>query len=285
MRAVLRSLHVYPVKSLRGITRESATLTDLGLEHDRAWLLVDGQGQFMSQRRYPAMATIDTRLESDCLVLSAEGQSSLAVPFLPGDGRRFKTRVWDDDCDVLDEGDDAARWFASALRLDTPPRLVRMAPGFRRTLKRPERYGDGTTTFFADTAPLLVANTASLAALNEALEGRGQAPVPMDRFRANLVIEGPGAFEEHRHTSLEGEACRIGLRYPRERCVMTTLDQATGARDPSGEPFRTLRDINPMPDNPRGPAFGELGVVEAGSGAVLRCGDRFELTGERGPGA
>lgn len=281
MHAVLRSLHVYPVKSLRGISLDAVTLTGLGLEHDRAWLLVDGQGLFMSQRRYPAMATIATRLEADRLVLSAQDQSPLEIPFAAHGGRRFETRVWDDECHVLDEGDNAARWFASALKLDTPPRLVRMAPDFRRQLKRPERYGSDTSTQFADTAPLLVVNLASLHALNEALGARGETPVPMDRFRANLVMEGPGPFEEHRYASLNGKTCRIGLRYPRERCVITTMDQATGHRDTAGEPFQTLRDINPMPDNPRGPAFGELGVVETGSGSQLRCGDPLHLAGER----
>lgn len=276
MRAVLRSLHVYPVKSLRGIELKAAALTPLGLEHDRAWLLVDARGRFMSQREYAGMARIATRLTGDGLELSADGQAPLHVAFAAPEGRRFNTRVWDDECLVLDEGDEAARWFAGALGVDFDPRLVRMAPGFKRALKRPERYGKDTTTHFADTAPLLVANLASLEALNSALEERGHEPVPMDRFRANLVVEGLEAFAEHEVQSLEGEDFRLGLRYPRERCVITTMDQSTGARDPSGQPFARLREINPMPDNPRGPAFGELAVVEYGAGAILRVGALLE---------
>ena len=275
MSVVLRSLHVYPVKSLRGIDLEAATLTPSGLEHDRAWLLVDARGRFMSQRQYPGMARIRTRMSGQGLELSRTGQEPLHVPFALPAGQRFRTKVWDDECLVLDEGDDASRWCASALGLDDAPRLVRMAPEFQRGMKRPERYGANTTIDFADTAPLLIANLASLAALNAALEDRGHEAVPMNRFRANLVVEGLEAFAEHQVEQLEGNGFRLGLRYPRERCVMTTMDQSTGARDPSGQPFALLREINPMPDNPRGPAFGELAVVEAGAGETLRSGDRM----------
>ena len=278
MSVVLRSLHVYPVKSLRGIDLVEATLTPLGLEHDRAWLLVDAAGRFMSQRQYPGMARIGTRITADTLELSVTGQDPLQVSLGVPQGRRFRTKVWDDDCIVLDEGDDAARWFESALELDGAPRLVRMAPDFRRGMKRPERYGSDTAVYFADTAPLLVANLGSLAALNDALESQGHEAVPMNRFRANLVVEGLEAFAEHQVERLEGNGYCLGLRYPRERCVMTTMDQSTGARDPSGQPFALLREINPMPDNPRGPAFGELAVVEGGAGATLRSGDRLSVT-------
>ena len=81
----------------------------------------------------------------------------------------------------------------------------------------------------------------------------------MNRFRANIVVEGLNAFEEHTITSLEGPGYRLGIRYPRERCVMTTMDQFTGVKHPRGEPFATLRRINPMPDNPKGPAFARSG--------------------------
>ncbi len=279
MQVVVRSVHVYPVKSLRGIDLDAATLTPLGLEHDRAWLLVDAQGLFMSQRRLAAMARIGTRITPERLELSAKDHEPLHIPLRTPDGPQLKARVWEDECVVLDEGNEAARWFASALGLEPGPRLVRMAPGFRREQKRPERYGAETTTFFADTAPLLIANQASLEALNTTLERRGHAPVPMNRFRANLVVEGLSAFTEHAVRGLEGQRYRLGLRYPRERCVMTTMDQETGDRDPSGQPFAVLREINPMPDNSKGPAFGELAVIESGEGATVRRGDRLDVLG------
>lgn len=272
MPIVIRSLHVYPVKSLRGIDLRQATLTLRGLAQDRAWLIVDKADRFLTQRRLPAMARIATALTDGGLRLEAKGQAPLDIPFAPPDGVRRSTAVWDDPCEVVDEGDAAARWLAQALGEEHGPRLVRMAPDYRRPQPRPDRYGAGTTVQFADTAPLLVTNLASLAVLNEALARDGHPPAPMDRFRANAVVDGLEAFEEHRLTALTGPGYRWGLRYPRERCVVITMDQATGERAPSGEPFATLKRLNPMPGK-SGPAFGELAVVEAGDGATVSVGD------------
>ncbi len=279
MDSVITQLCVFPVKSLRGIILETATLTGHGLAGDRDWLVLDSAGRFLGQRNIPAMATVGTALQGSELVLSREGLEDCRVAIDGTDGERRVTEVWGDRCEVIDQGEAAAAWLARALGTDDPPRLVRMAPGYARPQKKPERYGAGTTTFFADTAPFLVTNVRSLIALNAALAEAGREAVPMDRFRANIVIEGLEAFAEHGVKTLEGPGYRLGLRYPRERCVMTTIDQATGARDPRGEPFATLRRINPMPDNPRGPAFGELAVLEAGDGAAIAVGDRLSAGG------
>ena len=279
MTVVIRSLHVYPVKSFRGIDLERATLTGQGLAHDRSWLVLDREDRFLTQRRLPAMARVTTALTRDGLCLEAAGQAPLDIPFAAPEGRRRSTEVWDDPCEVVDEGDAAASWLAEALGDEYGPRLVRMAPDYRRPQPRPDRYGAGTTVQFADTAPLLLTNVASLAALNEHLAVDGHQTVPMDRFRANVVVEGLAAFAEHRITALQGPGYRWGLRYPRERCVIITMDQATGVRREPGEPFATLKRLNPMPGKP-GPAFGELAVVEAGTGATVAVGDVL-IPGER----
>ncbi len=277
MSVQIHSLHVYPVKSFRGIDLDSAELTATGLRHDRAWLVIDEQRRFLSQRRLPAMARVATSLHRDALELGCDGLPACRVPFQRGPGPTLRTEVWGDPCDVIDEGDGAAAWLKQALETTFTPRLVRMAPAYDRPQKRPERYGSGTHTFFADTAPFLVAAVSSLERLNQSLRDGGQDVVPMDRFRANVVISGLEAFAEHGLQALEGPGYRLGLRYPRERCVMTTMDQATGERDPAGEPFNTLRRINPMPDNPKGPAFGELAVLEQGAGVTIRAGDSLEI--------
>ncbi len=162
------SLHVYPVKSLRGIDQGVAELTPLGLAHDRAWLVIDGAGRFLSQREAPEMARIATELHDDRLVLRREGMEDCAVPLSGVSGARRETKVWDDRCEVEDQGQEAARWLAGALDTDLELRLVRMAAGFRREERRRDRYGEGVSLFFADTAPFLVANTGSLDRLNEA---------------------------------------------------------------------------------------------------------------------
>ncbi len=272
----VHSLHVYPVKSLRGIDLDSAELTATGLRHDRAWLAIDDQHRFLSQRRLPAMARVTTALDTDALELGAKGLPPCRVSFDRDPGPTLRTEVWGDVCEVTDEGDAVAAWLKRALGTAFMPRLVRMAPAYDRPQKRPERYGSGTHTFFADTAPFLVAGVGSLDRLNRSLREDGHHAVPMDRFRANVVVDGLAPFGEHGLESLHGPGYRLGLRYPRERCVMTTMDQATGEKDPAGEPFNTLRRINPMPDNPRGPAFGELAVLEAGAGLTIRVGDPLE---------
>lgn len=273
----IRRLTIYPVKSFRGIDLPSATLTRTGLAWDRHWLVIDdASGRFLGQRDFPEMATIDARLDDRMLTLSRDGHGACSVPLDVLRENCRVTEVWGDRCEVVDQGDEIAAWLSGALGQTAELRLVRMAPGYRRPQKSPQRYGEDTTTCFADTAPFLVASLATLRALNDALEADGKAPVPMERFRPNVVIEGPAAFEEHRLTRLEGPGWALGLRYPRERCVVTTIDQRSGERDAHGEPFRTLRHLNPMPESPHGPAFAELAVLEAGNGATIRVGDRFE---------
>jgi len=281
MDITVTELYVYPVKSLRGIALSAARLTHRGLDHDRHWLVIDGQGRFLSQRRVPAMARIRTALEDDTLILRHDEAGECAVPRGAVAGDPLETEVWGDRCKVVDQGDDVAAWLTSALGAGLGPRLVCMAPDFERRQSRPERYGPRAHTRFADTAPFLITATGSLAALNEALEDAGHAAVPMDRFRPNIVVDGLPAFRERSVAALEGPGYRLGLRHPRERCVITTLDQATGERDPDGEPFRTLQRINPMPVQPGtgkagGPAFGELSVLEDGDGRPIRVGDRLE---------
>lgn len=278
MNITITEINVYPVKSLRGIGLEEAVLTPQGVALDRAWMLHDSTGQFLSQRNVPSMTRIRTRIDDGWLVFGRQGMEDFGVEI--AETRNLperEARVWEDQCTVADEGDDVAQWFQQALETDEAPRLVRMGKNFQRAQRRPERYGDGTHTYFADSAPYLVANQASLGALNEILVARNRGAVPMNRFRANIVVEGLAAFEEQNIVSLACNRYRLGLRHPRERCVIVTMDQRTGHRDPTREPFKSLTRLNPMPGNPRGPAFGMLSVLEHGADARIRVGDRLEV--------
>lgn len=269
----VKSLHIYPVKSLRGISLEASELLDTGLRWDRHWLLVDRHGQFLSQRRLPAMARIATALREHQLVLHCQGQPELCVSVDRPGGEPQLTEVWGDRCTVVDQGDTAARWLARALGSEHEPRLVRMAGGYLRPQKHPERYGTQTHTQFADSAPYLVANQGSLDSLNKTLTANQQAPVPMNRFRPNIVVEGLEAFREHELASLEGPCYTLEICFPSERCIMTTMNQETGEADPAGEPFKTLRRINPMPKPKTGPAFGELTTLSRGVNSTIAVGD------------
>jgi len=301
MSITVKSLSVHPVKSLRALQLGQATLAATGLEYDRHWLLIDGRDRFLSQRQHADMATISAAIRGGNsggqLLLSHREHGEIAVPLaitvaearndaaasagqpqVASDGRGTlrTTEVWGDRCEVLDEGDAAAAWLARALPEADRPRLVRMHPGYRRPQRHADLYGPETHTFFADSAPFLLASTSTLGALNDALGERGHAPVPMARFRANIVVEGLAPFDEHRLAALTGPGYRFTVNYPRERCVMITMDQRSGVADKNHEPFRTLVKLNPMPDNPRGPAFGELCVLSEGAGRQIRVGDLLE---------
>ena len=275
MKVEVTGLHIYPVKSLRGIALPSAELTPLGLRHDRAWMLVNSKGGFVSQRQFPKMATIDTALSDSGLELSCATMTPITVPLeYAGPGQQLQARIWRDDCEVLDEGDLVADWLSTAL--DQPVRLVRMAAAFTRPQSKPERMGADTATQFADAAPLLVANEASLAELNSHLENRGLERVPMNRFRPNIIVRGIPAFAEHGMAHLTHHNFSLQLRDPCERCIMTTIDQSKGVKHPDMEPFNTLATLNWMQDKPNAPAFGENATLTTGAGQFITLGDSLE---------
>lgn len=273
MQVRIEALWTYPVKSLAGISLPQALVTPLGLAYDRHWMLIDSKGNFVSQRTLPAMALIHTSLTATHLHLHT-GNDQFAIPLQANaTGARLSARVWQDTCEVSDEGDAVSRWLQQYLPSPQPLRLVRMAPGFRRPQSAGARFGEHTSTLFADAAPCLVANTASLAALNEELTRNTLTPVDMRRFRPNIVISGLPAFAEQTTASLQSDTGLLNLCDPSSRCVMTTVDPDTGHKDPAQEPFKTLARLNPMADRPKMPAFGMNTTLQAAADMVLRCGD------------
>lgn len=265
-------LYVYPVKSMQGIAVDEAVITAKGLQHDRVWMVVRPDGRFVTQRGLPRLARVHTRLDATAAVLSFEGHGSITLPFDSSGGRVVETRVWGDDCSAQDEGAAVSEWLTEALQSPEVLRIVRMADGFTRPQNQPDRYGPGTTTHFADSAPFLVANQDSLDELNRELEAGGHRGVPMDRFRPNIVVRGMEAFSEHRARELVGADWRIRLADECERCLVTTIDQATAQRDPAREPYLTLQRINPSTSPKRLPAFGQNAVLGSGEGQRIRVG-------------
>ena len=128
----ISSLHIYPVKSLRGITLEESTANKEGLQHDRRWMVVRENGIFMTQRDNGRMALIETALAEGGVRLSRKGFGSISVPFDAPTGEPIESRVWGDHVIGLDLGDDLAHWLTDALEEKSGLRLVCMQPGFRR---------------------------------------------------------------------------------------------------------------------------------------------------------
>lgn len=275
--ARVSGLYVYPVKSMRGIALDEATLTPKGLEHDRRWMVVRPDGRFVTQRDEPRLALIHTRLDAQGVTLSREGHGSIFIPFEFVGGEPLQTRVWQDDCAAADEGDQVSGWLSAAIGCQDPLRLVRMAAGFERPQTQPQRFGADTTTVFADAAPFLVASESSLESLNRELDAQGQAPVPMNRFRPNIVVHGLPPFAEHRAAALGGQGWSLTLVDHCVRCLVTTVDQATAQRDPAREPYQTLRRLNPAPGEKSPPAFAQNAVLGGGAGARIAVGAALTL--------
>lgn len=253
------SLHVYPVKGCRGISLERAEVHAGGFAHDRRFMVVGPDGAFLTQREEPSLAVVEVAIEGDALVLRA-GDRRARVSLTPTGSRRRVT-VWDDEVDAIDVGGDGARFFSEHLRhLGGPVSLVYMPPETVRPVEAP--YGrEGDRVGFADAYPLLVATLASLADLNERLVAGGAAAVPMDRFRASIVVEGGGAYDEDAAATMTIGALTVRTPKPCVRCQVVTVDQATGLK--SKEPLKTLAKyrsasnkvnfaMNAIPDLPGG---------------------------------
>lgn len=239
MPITVSALHVYPVKGLKGIAVPHARCTDRGLEHDRRWMVVDGQGEFLSQRSHPKMATLWTELTRDALLLAAPDMPELAVPLQPPGGALRRVRVWRSTVDALaaDRGD-ADAWLSEALGF--PCALVSM-PDASERLCNPEYAGPGRRVGFADGYAYLMIGEASLADLNGRLAAKGSPALPMNRFRPNIVVAGSAPYaEDHWRDVAIGSAVLQGVK-PCGRCEVTTTDQSTGeVRGP--EPLATLAE-------------------------------------------
>ena len=229
----LAEIHVYPIKSCRGFAVEDWPLEDAGLAHDREWMVVTPEGRFLTQREHPRLALVAPRLEAGLLLLAAPAMPELALP-LAGTAAVRDVVVWRTAVRALDAGDEAARWFSDFL--GRAVRLVRFDPHERR-LSSPDWAGDtGAVTRFSDGYALLALSRASLDDLNARLP----APLPLDRFRPNLLLDGlpPYGEDELRDFAIGGMRLR-GVK-PCTRCSITTTRQSTGELD-GVEPLRTLK--------------------------------------------
>lgn len=276
----IQQLAIYPVKSLRGFTVESAQLTAKGLLYDRHWMVIDENNRFVSQRKFGNMVLIHTQINNGQLILSIPSNAKSQPLFIDvsktPSSTPFEATIWKDICEVIDEGEAASQWLTHALSSPTKLRLVRMG-NKPRPQSKPGLVGVQTHTDFADAAPFLVANTQSLAAVNQQLAKADLQAVTIERFRPNIVLEGIDAFAEHQVQQLIHPNYQLKHCYPCERCVMPTIDIATGIRHPQQQPFSLIADINPMPGNAKSPAFGENAVLVRGEGSIISVGDMLSV--------
>lgn len=230
MSITLGSIHIYPIKSLGGIRLSEARLTDRGLEYDRRWMLVDRDGRFLTQRELPTMACLHCEINADGFdVLDTRTGERLSMPWTLEGGNRAVVEIWGDQVESETCPAEWSTWFANRLGHDV--KLRYMPDRSHRPVDT--RYAHGITAL-SDGFPYLIISQASLDDLNQKLE----TPVPMDRFRPNLVITGGHAYQEDDWTEIGLGSARFQLVKPCGRCAITTTDQRTGER--SKEPLRTL---------------------------------------------
>jgi len=266
--ARIAALYVYPVKSCRGIRLAAATMTERGLAYDREWMIVDASGRFLSQREVPALALIRTALSAAALELADSDGSTLSIPFAR-QGPTREVTVWRDTVPAIDQGDEASAWLSG--RLGREVRLVRFDPAVRRGCNKVYVGESEARTGFADAYPLLVLSEASLADLNARLA----APLPVNRFRPNVLLAGCEAYDEDHIDEIAAGAIRMKLVKPCTRCQITTTDQQTAER--GREPLATLGSYR-MNTALEGVTFGVNAIPTAGIGTTLATGEVAQLT-------
>lgn len=270
MNVTVSGLSRYPVKSLRGHAVDAARVERWGLAGDRTWMLVLPDGQGLTARERPELLLLTPTITADGLRVEAQGRAPLevAVPTGPAD---LPVRVHSSALRASPAGDEADGWFSALL--GTPVRLVHLGDPQVRPVN-PRFAGPEDRVSFADGYPLLLTTEASLAALNTLVEeGRGadEGPLPMTRFRPNVVVSGGPAWQEDGWRRIRiGEAV---FRTPKgcDRCIMTTVDPQTAVR--GREPLATLVRHRRWD----GRSWFGMNLVPDTPGATIRVGDEVEV--------
>ena len=274
----LTSIHRFPVKSLRGEPLEQAQVEPWGLAGDRRWMLIDPDGQAITAREVNAMLLIRPEITADGLLVSGSGLPTLETR-TPDPGDQVPVAVFDSTFTAAPAGPEADAWFTTAL--GTPARLVHLDdPGRRPTDPLFSEADDRVS--FADGYPLLLTTEESLAALNDTVVEGARTdgePLPMTRFRPNLVVAGVEPWTED-----DWRLIRIGDAVFRAvkgcaRCVMTTVDPETGVR--GKEPIASLARVRKWD----GATWFGINLVPDSPGATIRVGDDLEVLEAVEPGA
>ncbi|WP_448217034.1 MOSC domain-containing protein [Endozoicomonas sp. 2B-B] len=259
-------LAIHPVKSLKKISVDQAVIDPMGFINDRRWLVVEPDGKFMTQRHYPKMALISATPDGGGLTLSAPGMSDLIIkdPEQASAVSQKRVVVWKDELQALDAGDAASQWLTECLGL--PCRMVKFSKQVHRQVDL--RFAnEGDCTGFADGFPFLLTTEASLHELNSRLD----TPVTMDRFRPNIVVQGTSAYAEDHWQRIKIGEVVFRVAKPCSRCVMTTVDPATGTKT-GKDPLLTLSGYR---RTEMGVIFGQNLIHE--SEGVIRSGDTVEI--------
>ena len=262
----LSEIWIYPIKSLGGISLESAIVERRGLQYDRRWMLVDEQGVFLTQRKHKIMALLQVRLtENGFKVMhKIKDISPVYIPFDAQPLEYLKVKVWNDECEAFTINNDINHWFSDVLGISC--KLVYMPDNSYRQVDI--RYAkEGDIVNFADGYPMLIIGQTALDKLN----GKLAEAIPMNRFRPNLVYTGGQANEEDTWKEFKiGNIVFLGVK-PCARCVVTTINQDSG--EAGTEPLKTLATYR---KKGKKILFGQ-NVISHAFGDTIQVGEPIEI--------
>ncbi len=261
---ILTDIFIYPIKSLGGVRVEQALLEPKGLQYDRRWMLIDENGKFITQRVYPKMALLQVHLQPTGLLVTHKQISSENL-FISFDSRTYQTTpipvtIWDDTVSAVEVSAEANAWFSRLLQLNC--RLVFMPPQVHRPVDPVYAFNQEPVSF-ADGYPILLIGQESLTDLNSRLT----EPVPMNRFRPNLVFSGGTPFLEDTWREFTINHQKFKVVKPCARCVLVTINQDTAKK--GTEPLRTLATYRTID---RKVKFGQ-NVLPLSTGEIIKIGD------------
>ena len=278
MNAVVSECNIFPLKSAAGLSVEKLKMTAKGPQHDRTWMLVHAAeknaGKFITQR--------DRGSEKLALVQpSIHNNGEISFSVVGGDKalhldadlffeHEGNVEIWGDSCPAIDGGDQAAEWFSNYL--DIPCRLVKMPDDYKRPVDA-QFSQSADQVSLADGFPLLITNMASLKSLQTHFPSGEN--IGMDRFRANIVLDGIDAFEEDVIHHIRIGEVELEFVKPCSRCKLTTVDQNQGVVA-SKEPLASLAKLRRgKADGLQGVFFGQnaiarhLGVIQKGDSVEI----------------
>ncbi len=267
----ISEINIYPIKSLGGISLNEVMIEEKGLQYDRRWMLVDGNGKFFTQREFPKMATLKVSLESDGLRVSVENENLFISFDENGAGEEIQVEVWNSKLTAQTSENNINQWFSVALQ--TNCRLVRMNQNSNRQVNpiyAVRKFQD--TVSFADGYPFMLIGEGSLDDLNSKLEN----PIQMNRFRPNLVVKNSEAFAEDNWKQIKIGETVFHIVKPCERCVMTTIDQAKGVSD-GKEPLKTLATYRLVKKEGDSKILFGQNLIAEKAGKTVRVGDKVEV--------
>jgi uncharacterized protein YcbX len=265
----ISEINIYPIKSLGGISLNESLVEEQGLRYDRRWMLVDGKGKFFTQREFPKMATLKVSLENDGLRVSDQ-DDTVFIPFDKNEGQEIPVEVWNSKLTAQTSADHINQWFSDALQ--TNCRLVQMNQNSNRPVNPVYAVSKQDKVSFADGYPVLLIGESSLGDLNQKLFD----PLPMNRFRPNLVVKNSEAFAEDSWRKIKVGNSIFYIVKPCARCVMTTIDQKKGVFD-GKEPLKTLSTYRLVKkDGESSVLFGQNLIAES-AGETIKIGDQVEI--------